>query len=136
MKFLIVEDDFTSRKLLQIHLSEFGHCHIAINGKEAIQAFKEELEKNEPYDLICLDIMMPEIDGHETLKMIRRMEQNNGIHGPEGVKIIMTTALRNSNDIFGAFKEGCEAYIVKPVKKEKLLQEMEELGLLATEAGN
>lgn len=136
MKCLIVEDDFTSRKLLQIHLSEYGHCHIAINGKEAIQAFQEEIEKNEPYDLICLDIMMPEMDGHKTLKMIRRIEQNNGINGLDGVKVIMTTAMKDSNDIFGAFKEGCEAYIVKPVKKEKLLQEMEELGLLTTEAGN
>ena len=118
MKCLIVEDEFTSRKLLQVYLSDYGNCFVAVNGHEAVEAFREALEENEPYDLICLDIMMPEMDGHETLKAIRRIESEHGIAGLDGVKVIMTTALEDSKDVMGAFKSGCEAYLVKPVEKE------------------
>jgi two-component system chemotaxis response regulator CheY len=54
MKTLIVEDDFTSRVLLQELLKSYGPSHIAVNGKEAIDAVRMSLEKEEPYDLICL----------------------------------------------------------------------------------
>lgn len=129
MKFLIVEDDFAARRLLQIFLSDYGDCLIAVNGYEAVEAVREALNEGKPYDLICLDIMMPEMDGHQALEEIRRIESAHGISGLDGVKVIMTTALSDSENIFGAFRSGCEAYIVKPVIKEKLLEEMEKLGL-------
>ncbi len=130
MKSLIVEDDFTARKLMQIYLKDYGETDIAINGQEAIDAFSLALEKNEPYDLICLDIMMPEVDGMEALEEIRKIEEKNNILGLSGVKIIMTTAKEQSRDIFGAFNAGCEAYIIKPVKKEALEKEMRKLNLI------
>jgi len=132
MKILIVEDDFTSRKLLQIHLSAYGDCFIAVNGHEAIEAVKESILNNEPYDLICLDIMMPEMNGHQALKMIRRLEEQAGIKAGYDAKVIMTTSMSDSKDIIGAFNEGCESYIAKPVRKEKLVAEMEKLGLIRT----
>ncbi len=130
LKFLIVEDDFTCRKLLQSFLYEFGDCFVAINGQEAVQAVKDALDEGRPYDLICLDIMMPEMDGHEALEAIRQIENEHGIAGLDGVKVIMTTALGDSKNVMGAFRTGCEAYIVKPVAKEKLLEEMGKLGLV------
>jgi two-component system chemotaxis response regulator CheY len=72
MKILVVEDDFTSRILLQRYLSSYGDCHIAINGKEAVGAFKDSLKENQPYDLICMDIIMPEMSGQEALKNYTR----------------------------------------------------------------
>ena len=131
MKCLIVEDEFTARKMLQVYLSDYGVCIVAVNGHEAVQAFRESLEEEEPYDLICLDIMMPEMDGHETLKEIRRLESEHGIVGLDCVKVIMTTALDGSRDVMGAFKSGCEAYLVKPIERKNLIEEMEQLGLLA-----
>ncbi len=129
LKILIAEDDFTCRKLLQTFLSEYGDCFVAINGHEAVEAVREALDKGQPYDLICLDIMMPEMDGHEALEAIRQIENEHGIAGLDGVKVIMTTVLGDSKNVIGAFRTGCEAYIVKPVSKEKLLEEMEKLGL-------
>ncbi len=129
LKILIVEDDFTCRKLLQTFLSEYGDCFVAINGHEAVEAVREVLDEGQPYDLVCLDIMMPEMDGHEALEAIRQIENEHGIAGLDGVKVIMTTALGDSKNVIGAFRTGCEAYIVKPVSKEKLLEEMEKLGL-------
>ena len=131
MKCLIVEDDFRARKLLQIHLSKYFDCFIAVDGDEAVEAFAEELVKGQPYDLICLDIMMPRMNGHEALKLIREAEQVKGIGGLDCTKIIMTTALGESKDVIGAFREGCEAYIVKPIRKAKLLREVEKLGLIS-----
>ena len=130
MRYLIVEDDFTARKLLQIYLSDYGDCVVAVNGREAVEAVREALEEGRPYDLICLDIMMPEMDGHQALEEIRRIESAYGIAGLDVVKVIMTTALDDSENVMGAFRSGCEAYIVKPVIKKKLLEEIEKLGLV------
>ena len=133
MRCLIVEDDFAARKLLQVYLSEHCDCFIAVNGREAVDAVRQGLEEDNPYDLICLDIMMPQMDGHEALKAIRQIENERGIQGLDGVKVIMTTALKDSKHVMGAFRTGCEAYIVKPVEKKKLLAEMEKLGLIKPE---
>jgi two-component system chemotaxis response regulator CheY len=115
---------------MQIYLKDYGETDIAVNGREAIEAFSLALQNNEPYDLVCLDIMMPEMDGMEALEKIREIEEQNNIFGLSGVKVIMTTAKEQSKDIFGAFNAGCEAYIIKPVKKEALEKEMRKLDLI------
>lgn len=130
LKILIVEDDFVCRKQLQMCLSEFGDCYIAVNGQEAVEAIGSAYNEGYPYDLICLDIRMPEMDGQEALRTIRQIEHDRGIMGLDCVKVIMTTGLDDSENIIGAFRTGCEAYIVKPVEKGKLLKEMEGLGLI------
>ena len=130
MNILIVEDDFAYRRLLQRCLAGYGDCDVAINGIDAVDVFKVALDEGHPYDLICLDIMMPNMDGRQALKVIRQIESEHRINGLDGVKMIMTTALGNSKNVMGAFREGCEAYIVKPVEKDKLFQEMENLGLV------
>ncbi len=136
MKCLIVEDDFVARKLMQVYLSEHFDCFVAVNGNEAVEAVREAFEENEPYDLICLDIMMPGMDGHEALEKIRQMEKERGTGGLDATKIIMTTALGSSRDIMGAFKGGCEAYIIKPVRKDKLFDEVKKLGLVKVAIGD
>ena len=131
MRCLIVEDDATSRKLLQAFLAEHAECSVAANGQEAIETFEGALFTG-PFDLICLDIMMPGMGGREALTEIRKIEAEYGIGGLDGVKVIMTTALDDSNNIFGSFREGCEAYVVKPVSKDNLIAEIEKLGLLTS----
>jgi two-component system, chemotaxis family, chemotaxis protein CheY len=129
MKCLIVEDDFIGQKLMQKYLSDYGECDIAVDGEKAVAAFRQAIENESPYDLICLDIMMPNMNGHDTLNAIRSIESKHGIGGLDGVKVIMTTALGDSENVMGSFREGCEAYIVKPVKKDAMLREIEKLGL-------
>jgi two-component system chemotaxis response regulator CheY len=130
LKILIAEDDFACRKILQSFLSEFGECFVVINGHEAVEAVKSALDEGKPYDLICLDIMMPEMDGHKALEAIRKIENERGIAGLDGVKVIITTALSDSASVIGAFREGCEAYIVKPLSKRNFFEEMEKLGFV------
>ena len=130
LKILIVEDDFPSSKILEEYLSEYGDSTTAANGIEGVEAFKNALDAGTPYDLVCLDIMMPEMDGHEALRTIRQIEQKHGIFDPSGVSVIMTTAKDRSRDMIEAFDEGCASYIVKPVDQEKLVAEMQKLDLI------
>src|SRR5664279_4841903 len=118
MKTLIVEDDFTSRLLLQELLKDYGPCFTAVTGVEAVLATKAALETDEPYDLICMDIMMPEMDGRAALKAIREQEESRGIRSTIGSKIVMTTALTDGPNVFGAFHELCDGYLFKPIAKE------------------
>jgi len=130
LKVLIVEDDFASFKILAEYLCEYGDCSVAVNGAETVEAFKKALDEGQPYDLICLDIMLPEMNGHLALEKICQIERKYGITDPDGVKVIMTTAVDDPEDIIKAFKEGCKAYIVKPIIDEKLFAEMRKLGLI------
>ena len=129
LKILIVEDDFTSRVLLQEIVRPHGVSHVAVNGREAVEAVKQAFQIKKPYHVIFLDIMMPEMDGRETLRLIRSIEQTEGIMIGRGVKIIMTTSYGDSKNIMEAFKDLCDAYLVKPIQIEKLNKELRTLGL-------
>ncbi|TYT73750.1 response regulator [Desulfobotulus mexicanus] len=129
MRILIVEDDPISRMVMEKNLKSLGICDLVENGREALEAFEKALLENKPYDLITLDIMMPEMDGQTALQEIRKMEDEEGIYGLSGVKVIMTTALDDKDNIMRAFKSQCEGYLTKPIQRQKLFQLMDELGL-------
>jgi len=131
MKTLIVEDDFICRQIMKDILKKYGDCDIVVDGEEAIQAFRLAWEDNEPYDLICMDIMMPRMDGQEALKQIRAFEKEMNIRGVNEVKVIMTTALGDPKTVVDSFyKSGATSYLVKPLTEDILLAEMKSFGLL------
>jgi two-component system, chemotaxis family, chemotaxis protein CheY len=130
MKTLIVEDDFTSRLLLQELLKGYGPADAAVNGQEAVDAARTAMDAGEPYDLICMDIMMPEMDGQQALKEIRGLEQDRGIISSKGAKIAMTTALNDVKYVNAAFRNLCDGYLVKPIEKARLLSELRGMGLI------
>jgi two-component system, chemotaxis family, chemotaxis protein CheY len=130
MKTLIVEDDFTSRVLLQELLKSYGPLHVAVNGKEALEAVRASLEMNEPYDLICLDIQMPEMDGHSALKEIRSMEEEKGYSAGKRSRVFMTTALADRDNIMEAIKGQCDYFLAKPIQKKILLKELRRFKLI------
>jgi two-component system chemotaxis response regulator CheY len=124
MKTLIVEDDFTSRLLLQMFLSRYGECHVAVNGREAVEAFGHAQQGGQGYDLICMDIMMPEMDGRQAVKQVRALEDARGIPSSSRVKIIMTTAVDDLKEVMQCFQELCDAYLVKPINLSELLKQI------------
>jgi two-component system, chemotaxis family, chemotaxis protein CheY len=130
MRTLIVEDDFTSRVLLQSFLSRYGECHIAVNGREAVEAFRAAHENEQQYDLICMDVMMPEMDGQTAVSEIRAFEEASGTPPSSGVKIIMTTALDDVKNVVQSFRSLCDAYVFKPIDTGKLLNHIKELHLV------
>ncbi|MFP4509719.1 MAG: response regulator [Spirochaetota bacterium] len=131
MKFLLAEDDFGSRRLLQVLLNPYGDCDVVMDGVEAVEAFRLAWEDNEPYNAIFLDIMMPNLDGQEALRQIRAIEKELGIDGHGEVKVVMTTALEDPKNVVEAFYQGgATSYLVKPIEKNTLKAELERLGLL------
>jgi two-component system chemotaxis response regulator CheY len=130
MRVLIAEDDFASRKSMMRFLSKYGECDVTVDGIEAIEAFVMALESNEGYDLVCLDIMMPGMDGYQVLKKIRDIEKEKNVPENEAVKIIMTTALNEGKNVTKAFDLGCTAYAGKPIDQEKFMNVLRKLELI------
>ena len=129
MKILIVEDDMISRKFLSKFLEQYGECDIVVDGMEALDAYLIAEKEKQPYDLIFLDIMMPKIDGIKVLKAIRDFEKQRKIMMEDQVKIIIITALADTEFVHQAFEIGCEAYAAKPIDTDKLVEVMNKLGI-------
>ena len=138
---LVVEDDFLSRKTLLSMLAPYGTCDVAVNGKEAIEAFAAALD-DRPYDLVCMDIMMPQVDGFEAVRQIRSAEMLAAIrklkasgekkeyHERKDAVVLMTSALDDpENYINACYRCGANAYLVKPILKDTLDSAMARFGL-------
>lgn len=130
LRILIAEDDMASRRFLSKFLSSYGECDSTVDGTEALEAFMLAWDEGQPYDLICLDIMMPKMDGYKALKAIRQVESDKGVGEKERAKIIMTTALNETHHVYEAFDSGSEAYAAKPIDTQKLVEVLVKLGLV------
>ncbi len=130
MKILIVEDDLVSRRFLSKFLSSYGAVDVVVDGIEALDAYLLSVKDNQPYDLICLDIMMPKVDGVKVLKAIRDYEKSKGVLPEKRVKVIMTTALQETQLVQQSFEIGCEAYAAKPIDIDKFVEVMHKLDLI------
>jgi len=131
IKCLIVDDDATNRALLTTMLAQYAECHSVENGEEAIVAFQSAFELDTPFELVCLDIMMPNLDGHAVLKAIREFEHQQGVPIGAASKVLVLSALEDSQNVFQALTEGSESYLVKPIDQEDLLREIRKLGLIS-----
>jgi two-component system chemotaxis response regulator CheY len=129
VKILVVEDELTSRELLKVILEPYGDIDTAEDGIEALKAYNMALAK-EPYELICLDIMLPRMDGQQVLKSIRKIEGDRGVVGPDAVKIIMISALGDFENVTEAFSSQCTSYITKPIDADKIVAELRNLELI------
>lgn len=132
MRILIVEDDTDFSHLMAKYLERIGECEVAVNGMDAVESVRLAFEEEQPYDLICLDIMMPAMDGQEALKKIRRIEEVEGLRVGEGAKIIMVTALSDDQNKMKSFVGLCDAYITKPFDKNDLFAKLREIELIYT----
>ena len=131
MKILIVEDDLTTLEMMEGILSDYGSCDKAENGKDGMKAFESAIESGQPYDLVCLDILMPEMDGQEMLKLIRDKEKSMETGRDDEVKVIMTTTMDTPEHVTEAYYEGgCTSYLIKPVEAKKLLGLLKAFGLV------
>ncbi|MBF0143979.1 MAG: response regulator [Magnetococcales bacterium] len=131
MRTLIVDDEFNNRILLGKLLDRLSECDLVSNGREAVEAFENAIDEGHPYDLVLLDIMMPELDGQAALERIRRVEEKNGLTGREASVIFMVSALDTEEHVVRAFfRGGCSDYLAKPVTQEGLFGKLKEYGFL------
>ena len=130
MRILVVDDDFDSRKLLQKLLISYGSVDVATDGEEGVAAFNSALKESEPYDLITMDIIMPNMDGQQCLQEIRQIEKEVGIDKQAAAKVIMISGLANTEELHDAFFLGeVTSYIMKPISKKALDEAIAALGI-------
>ena len=131
MRVLIVDDDFYSRSFLEYILHPYAMCDVAENGEEAVMAFQRALKDMKPYDLVCMDLRMPEIDGSEAMREIRDVEKDHGVDKARQAKIIITSVLEDAEDTHNAmFLGGATAFLQKRIEESSLLTELKRLGLM------
>jgi CheY-like chemotaxis protein len=123
-KILVVDDIAMNSELLVETLADLAQCEVCGNGTGALAAFNQSIEQKAPYDLILLDIAMPDMSGIEVLKKIRDDEEKRGIRLGHGIPIIVVTAYKES--FMDAFNSGCDDYVLKPVDTDKLLVKIQE----------
>lgn len=121
MKALVADDDLTSRTVLREILSRYGEVQTCEDGDEAVRAYRTAREQGHSYDLICMDVFMPKMGGIEALTLIRRDEEQHAGPQPRDTKVIITTASDDNDTISQAFLGLCDAYVIKPVDAQELI---------------
>ena len=133
-RFLIVDDDELSCKILATVFSEFASCDTASNGKAGYELFEKAILDGCPYDLICSDVIMPELSGHVMVSQIRAREATLPIAGFR-TRIFMISSSGSADDMTQAILDNdCDDYIVKPFQRDSLKSLLHKYGLL--EHGN
>ncbi len=134
MKILIVDDEFANRELLKYILQPYGECTMAEDGMEALTLFKEQLKAGKSFDLVLMDIMMPNMDGQEALREIRRAEKEvygTSLNAKDYSFIIMQTSLDDPKQLVESYFKGkCNGYITKPVTQDVLLDKLKKHNLI------
>lgn len=130
MRILIVDDDYVSRTQIKALLSARGDCDAAPNGTVALEMFRASHAEGFPYDLVALDVNLPDLDGKAVLEALRRYEEDtkNNRRGKEA-RIIMISARDDASTIMKSFRAGCEGYLIKPVTPQKLTAALAEIGI-------
>jgi CheY-like chemotaxis protein len=115
LKILLAEDGQANQRLARALLERWGHSvRVAENGRSAVQLWREET-----FDLILMDVQMPEVDGLEATRDIRRHEADNG--NPH-VPIVAMTAHAMKGDRERCLAAGMDGYVAKPVRQQELYE--------------
>jgi two-component system chemotaxis response regulator CheY len=133
IKALVVEDVHFIGLIIQRVIAPYGECDMAQTGMEAIDKFTQAFLYHNPYNLICLDILLPGMDGFEVLHSIRKFEDEINLSPESRVKVIMISTFNDQSTVRRARTAGCDRYIAKPFSMKKILEEIQSLGLIETE---
>ena len=134
-RILVAEDDHVSQLVIMAMLKPYGQVEAADNGIIAVNKFQAAWEQEDPFELVCLDLMMPEMGGQEALRLIREFETINEIPAQVQAKIVITTALSDQENFIAAIKNGSEWYLNKPIERQKLDDVLAEFGFTRAQKG-
>ena len=131
MKTLVVEDDATTAAVMAGLLELYGEVSLVQSGAAALDLFSHALKSGEAFDLVCLDIMLPDMSGKDVLKALRDHEAFIGCQESDAARIVMTSSRKDPPAILGSFREQCDGYLVKPATQSKLHQMIKKQGLIS-----
>jgi HD-like signal output (HDOD) protein/DNA-binding NarL/FixJ family response regulator len=130
MKTLIVDSEPASRTLLDRIMTGYGACKTAEKGEAAIWMFRTACENRDFFDLVTLEIALPDINGLDVLLQIREMEKDKKVPLYKRAVIIMATASADKDTIVTAIQTGCNEYIVKPFDGDIISRKLLKAGLI------
>jgi two-component system sensor histidine kinase/response regulator len=117
LSFLVAEDNAVNQRLIARLLEKRGHSVVLVqNGREALEALEKQA-----FDIVLMDVQMPEMDGFEATQLIREKEKASGAH----LAIIALTAHAMKGDEERCLACGMDGYVTKPINLEELLSVME-----------
>ena len=133
LTILIVDDSKSARMALESVLSAYGKCRMVKNGREAVDCVESALKKGRRYDLIMMDIEMPEMDGHTAVKAIRNLMEAHQVPPEKYPRVIMVSSMKDSHNIMKAqFEDPVDIYITKPFQEQTIVEALTNLELIDT----
>lgn len=130
MRILVVDDDYASRLKLKALLHSIGDVDSASDGELALCMFEKAIQEGVPYELVTMDIGLPDMRGHEVVQRMRQVEDATQAYLADSeMKVLMITGMQDAKNIIASFRGGCEGYLVKPVTREKLQESLKELAI-------
>lgn len=124
MRILIVDDEEVSRKKLTKILQTLGDCEAVDTGEKALNAFKDAYYAGSPFDIVTMDVGLPEMNGTEIVNRLRLMEKKASEMGAEPAKIIMVTSHADKDTVMESVASGCDDFIVKPFDGETIISKL------------
>lgn len=133
LTILIVDDSKSARMALEAVLSPYGKCRLVKNGKEAVECVESALKRDRLYDLIMMDIEMPEMDGHVATRTIRSLLDAHQVPPEKRPKVVMVSSMKDSHNIMKAqFEDPVDIYITKPFQDQTIIEALVNLELIET----
>ncbi len=131
MKILIIDDDASSRQMFRAYFEQFGQCDTSSQGYDGITAYKNAINQGQAYDLVVIDIILPDLSGDKIMEIIRTEEDLHKISDLSRSKIVLTTSLDDeiNRQIAEKLTKGLETYYVKSFAVEGLSEKLAELGI-------
>ena len=131
LKILLVEDSKSAQLKIHSILSEYGKCDQAYNGHEGVEMYTDSLQTDTAYDLIVMDVVMPQMDGFAAVKEIKRIQEKQSVPDEERPEIIMLTSRADPEYMMKAhFELGVTTYVTKPFEDRTLIEALGNLGLI------
>lgn len=125
-RFLVVDDDRVVARILQRAIEELGEVVLAADGAEALTAFRGAFDAGRGFDVVILDLEMPEVDGHGVLEGIRDHEESHGVLGLDRCLIYMNTSNDDLKKVKTSFKLQADRYFLKPLSVDQIKKRLEE----------
>ncbi len=124
-KVLIVDDEVSCRSIIQRILSKDFECILAEDGQTAAKIFSQEVHKGKAFDLVILDLMLPDMYGLELMKLIKAAEETGMI---DNSKVLVLSGVDGSQQVVDAYENGVDGYLTKPINAGELKTELGKLG--------
>jgi len=115
MKTLVIDTDRAIMDAVSAIFCKKGGCDWAEDGEKGLDMIKSAFKQGQPYDLIVLEIVLPEVSGYTIIKEVRNLELNMNISPIDEVKIIVLTYRSDEPTLLQAFRNGATGWVSKPI---------------------